>query len=91
MPALDSQWRKSSRSSTNGSCVEIRRRADVVEMRDTKDRAGPVLAFPAASWRSFLDGVRAGRYDLPRPRSRLATASAHPWPGAGHAGPGAGP
>ncbi len=31
-------------------------------MRDSKDPAGPVLAFPRAEWRAFLGDVRAGEF-----------------------------
>ncbi len=63
MSVLDGEWRKSTRSSTNGSCVEVRRSARTVEVRDTKDRGGPVLAFPAQAWRDFIGDVRAGHFD----------------------------
>jgi uncharacterized protein DUF397 len=47
------QWRKSSRS--DDRCVEVASIQGVVAMiRDSKDPAGPVLAFPASSWASFL-------------------------------------
>jgi hypothetical protein len=47
-------WRKSSRSG-EGQCVEVASIEGVLAMvRDSKDPAGPVLAFPASSWVSFL-------------------------------------
>ncbi|MDG4785177.1 DUF397 domain-containing protein [Micromonospora sp. WMMD1102] len=55
-------WRKSTRSnSTGGNCVEV---ADnltgVVAVRDSKDPAGPVLAFGPDAWRAFVSEL-AGR------------------------------
>lgn len=65
MPSLDTTWRKSTRSSNNGSCVEVRRVAAAIEVRDTKDRTGPVLTFPADSWQSFVAAVHLGEFDRP--------------------------
>ncbi|MCS7483187.1 DUF397 domain-containing protein [Umezawaea endophytica] len=48
-------WRKSSYSDESGTnCVEV---AGPV-VRDSKN-PGPVLAFPAAEWRSFLAAVKS--------------------------------
>lgn len=53
-------WRKASFSDA-GNCVEAGHGATVIGVRDTK-QAGqsdrPVLEFPAAAWRSFIDGLR---------------------------------
>jgi hypothetical protein len=43
--------------------VEVRRAAGTVQVRDTKDRGGPVLAFPAHAWQEFIGAVQAGRFD----------------------------
>ena len=65
MTSLDGTWRKSSRSNTNGACVEVRRDDGAVQVRDSKDQAGPVLAFPTEAWRSFVADVAAGGFDRP--------------------------
>jgi len=64
-------WRTSSRSTQNGSCVEVATvpaskegSHRVVAVRDSKDRQGPVLTFTPAEWRAFVVGVRSGEFDL---------------------------
>jgi hypothetical protein len=64
MPPLNEEWRKSTRSNTNGACVEVRRVNTVVEVRDTKDRSGPTLRFSADSWQDFVESVHSGHFDL---------------------------
>jgi len=52
-------WRKSTRSNGSGDCVEV---ADnlpgVVGLRDSKDPAGPALAFQPSSWTAFIRAVK---------------------------------
>jgi hypothetical protein len=59
-------WHKSTRSGGNGGdCVEVAvNLPGIVAVRDSKDRAGGTLVFTSAQWVVFLDGVRAGDFDL---------------------------
>jgi uncharacterized protein DUF397 len=50
-------WRTSSYSTSHGDCVEVAFAPDRVLVRDSKDPAGPALAFPTPTWRAFLDTV----------------------------------
>ncbi|MGH3780842.1 MAG: DUF397 domain-containing protein [Pseudonocardiaceae bacterium] len=47
-------WRTSSHSTNNGDCVEVAPAPDRVLVRDSKDPAGPALAFPPPAWQAFL-------------------------------------
>jgi hypothetical protein len=70
------EWRKSSYSGANGSCVEVAplpggiadgavtagpgEARGSIAVRDSKDRGGPALVFTARQWRSFAAGIKAG-------------------------------
>lgn len=51
-------WRKSSRSSNQGNCVEVAFATPAdparVAVRDSKNVSGPHILFPADSWAAFL-------------------------------------
>ncbi|WP_327234440.1 DUF397 domain-containing protein [Streptomyces sp. NBC_01317] len=56
------RWRKSSYSNQDGGqCLEV---SDdfvaVVPVRDSKNPHGPILAFPAGGWSSFVSAVKSG-------------------------------
>lgn len=53
-------WIKSSYSSGDGQCVEVAALATEVAVRDSKDKAGPVLTFTRRSWATFLARTTAG-------------------------------
>ncbi len=55
---MESSWRKSSYSGSNGGeCIEVAT-AGAVLVRDTTDRSGPVLAFTTDAWRVFVSAVK---------------------------------
>ena len=70
-PSIDNDdialvWRKSRFSNASGDCVEVailpRGGAAV---RDSKDPQGLQLRFSASEWVAFIDGAKAGVFDLP--------------------------
>jgi hypothetical protein len=52
-------WFKSSRSSSNGQCVEVAFVDEQVAVRDSKDPAGAVLVFSKQAWSAFVAGIGA--------------------------------
>lgn len=60
------RWFKSSYSNNGGNCVEVAANLvaahGVVPVRDSKVAAGPVLRVPAASFVSFVAGVKGGEF-----------------------------
>ena len=52
-------WRKSTYSNgTGGNCVEVADAAQVILVRDTKNRDGHVLNVPADAWASFTASLK---------------------------------
>lgn len=59
------QWRKSTRSSAQGNCVEVARNLPgIVAVRDSKNPTGPALIFTPSEWDAFLGGANDGEFDL---------------------------
>ncbi|MFD8557244.1 DUF397 domain-containing protein [Streptosporangium canum] len=78
MDLSNARWVKSSFSGDNGgNCVEVAELKDVtsgpghkaehaelIAVRDSKDPEGPKLFFTPAEWDAFVNGVKAGEFDL---------------------------
>jgi hypothetical protein len=57
-------WIKATASDQGESCVEQRRHAGMIEVRDTKDHGtGPVLRFTPQEFAVWLDGAGKGEFD----------------------------
>ena len=51
-------WRKSSYSADNGTCVEVALTDPVVGVRDSKNTGAGHLSLAMAGWKSFLEAVK---------------------------------
>jgi hypothetical protein len=59
-------WRKATRSKNYGDCVEVSGGSGIIATRDSKDRLGPVIRYPASSWQAFIFGTKSGDFDALR-------------------------
>lgn len=59
-------WFKSSYSANGGQCVEVATNLvathGTVPIRDSKDTSGPVIGVSAASFTTFVGGVKSGGF-----------------------------
>jgi Domain of unknown function (DUF397) len=55
---MSDAWRKSTYSGSQAECVEVGNAADLVKVRDTKDRQGPVITVSARAWRRFTTKIK---------------------------------
>ena len=51
-------WRTSSHSMGGGECVEVAANEGKVLVRDSKNRLGSALAYPADAWQKFLSSTK---------------------------------
>jgi Domain of unknown function (DUF397) len=57
---MDSGWRVSRYSGTNGNCVETASGNGVILIRDTQNRDGGMLTVTPDAWQDFAARVRNG-------------------------------
>lgn len=57
-------WFKATASDSNGSCFELRRNGDKIELRDSKHPEGSILNdFSSAELAAFIDGASKGEFN----------------------------
>jgi uncharacterized protein DUF397 len=59
----DTPWIKAQASGGGQQCVQMRRRGDMIEVRDSKNPTGAVLSFTLGEWGAWMDGAKKGEFD----------------------------
>jgi len=63
---LNCAWRKSSQSVGDGACIEVATADFGALVRDSKNQKGVTLTVSGESWKSFVESVQAGEFNLIR-------------------------
>lgn len=62
----DAVWRKSTRSGAQGNCVEVAPLpTGTIAVRNSRHPHGPALIFTHDEMAAFVDGAKAGEFDVP--------------------------
>lgn len=56
-------WRKSSRSSQEGACVDVAGLGGAIAVRDSRNLGGPALVFGRRAFAGLVQDVRSGLFD----------------------------
>ncbi len=60
-------WKKSTRSGAAGHCVEVAAvTPDLIAVRNSNHREAGATGFTRDEFAAFVDGVKAGEFDVPR-------------------------
>jgi hypothetical protein len=59
----DNVWLKAKASGPNDNCVEMTREGELVLVRDSKDKTGPVLGYTKSEFAAWVDGAKRGEFD----------------------------
>ena len=57
-------WKKSTRSSGDGQCVEVMITDEGVAVRHSKRPEAGLIVYTRAEWDAFTGGVKDGEFDL---------------------------
>ncbi len=59
----DTDWQKALKSGQSGDCLEMRRRQDRIEVRDSKNPQGSVLGMSTQALAAWLSAAHCGELD----------------------------
>lgn len=63
--ALSNQWKKSTRSGAySDMCVEVCQDGDTVQTRNSKNTDAGTVTSTAGEWAAFIEGAKAGEFNI---------------------------